>query len=347
MASKRVDSAVIFRKTVREELEKFLDLGSIPYRTGCMASAVSWFRTGGQIDYLIEPTSKEQFGELIAVLESMFIPFKVIGSTSNLLFLDDVRYPCLISTVGIKGLEIESETGRIRCGAGETLPDLSRFALLNSIAGFAGMEGIPGTVGGAIFMNASAYGDGIHLVLDEVKVVDPDGTSRLIRCDELDFSYRNSAFKSGKIKSWIVEAWFHSKPGDPEALYRKMELVHAKRHRYHEYMYPNLGSAFSGSIYKALGKRSLKFKVVASLFYLVNYKLKLFRRESPINRAWLNEVAMRDLDLERFRGLFSDKTLNTITNRGQHSSEFVAYLEELEKLLEGRVPIENEIVGEL
>ena len=329
---------------VRRGVETFHEDG-VDFRENEDLSEFTYFKTGGRVALLVFPTSIEQLSRCVETLNGNRIPFKVIGETSNLVFLDDRTYTCLVSTVRMNRILFNQETSRFECEAGAMLPDLSRRALLEGLGGFAGMEGIPGTVGGAVFMNASAYGDGIHKVLDSVDVVDPDGSVRNMKTAELGFAYRDSIFKRGESSSIVVRAHFHAAPGDRRKIYAKMELAHAKRHKYNEYMYPNLGSVFAGSIYRALAASNLEYRIVSTLFYLFNYRWKLFRRESPLNRRWINDYTVRKFGITFGTQPFSDKTMNTLVNAGIHTDDVVKYIEDIKKLTRGSVPVENEVVN--
>ncbi len=125
-----------------------------------------------------------------------------------------------------------------------------------------------------------------------------------------------------------------------------MEVYHAKRHKYQDFMYPNLGSIFSGSPYRALGRRDRIFKLISAAYYFVNYEFKLFRRESPINRKWLNDIVLKRFPLHYPLQPFSDKTLNCLVNRGQGTEEMVRFIRQMEDLVSGQIPLENEIVDE-
>lgn len=304
----------------------------------------SWFESGGIARAIITPSTVDELVAVVQKLAGSGERFRVVGETSNMLFLDDVDYGFLVSTVGIRSMVVDRDAMEIRADCGAKLPDLSRRALLESAVGFAGLEGIPGTVGGAVFMNAGAYGDSIHLVLKAVEVVTIEGKLKRMEVEELDFSYRNSVFRDGRCAHFVSRAIFHLRPGNQSDIARKMELVHAKRHKYNDYNYPNLGSVFSGSVYRALAKRDRYYWLISSLFYLLNYRFKIFRRESPLNRKWLNDFTLKRFKLSFPEQSFSDKTMNTIINRGQGTQAVLDYLEKIEELIQGEVPLENEIV---
>lgn len=325
-------------------MNDWLIQNKINFKTDVELSRHSWFRTGGKARMIIFPDTLDRFILVVRGLCEREARFRVIGETSNMLFLDDATYGIFVSTLNLQTIEFDREKGEIHADCGAKLPELARRALLESASGFAAMEGIPGTIGGAIFMNAAAYGDSIHLVLKAVEVITMEGELLTMPAADLDFSYRNSVFRDGRCKHIILKGIFHLREGDVQKLSHKMELVHAKRHKYHEYNYPNLGSVFSGSVYRGLAKRDRVYWLISSLYYIFNYRFKIFRRESPLNRKWLNDYTIKRFGISYEKQPFSDKTMNTIVNNGQGSSVYVKYIREIESLIKDEVPIENEIV---
>lgn len=309
-------------------------------------STYTWFQTGGIVSVLIEPRNLDQLRALLPKLDELEVPFKVVGQTSNLLFRDEAVYSCLVSTVRLTSHFVDRENQQIYADCGLMLPDLSRIALNESIAGFAGMEGIPGTVGGAIFMNAGAYGDEIKSVLSKVEIYDRSDGFKELFVDELELGYRNSILREGRCDGVVLGATFHLRDGDQDELEKKMELVHAKRHKYNEYCYPNLGSAFSGSIYWSLGKTDSFYKFFLRVFNYINYKCKIFRRESPINRDWMNNFTVKRFEINPPKKPYSNKNLNTIINNGLGSQAYIDYLDLLKEKIKDDIPLENEVVDE-
>lgn len=326
--------------TVLESLKSEM----IEFQEDIELSQLSYMKTGGIAKLLVLPKSSDEVSASIKILNNNAIKYKIIGATSNLLFLDEVDYSCLLSITNLKGISFDSQNNEISAYAGTMLADLSRFSLLKSVTGFEGLEGIPGTVGGAVFMNAGAYGYEIKNVLNSIEIIDEDGNGKLLPVEELGLKYRNSIFKQGLLKGVIVKANFDAKQGNVKAIESRMELFHAKRHKYQEFLYPNLGSTYSGSVYRVLGKKDPLFKVVSMVYFLLNYKIKLFRRESPLNRKWINDFAIKRFKFTYDKQPFSNKNINTLVNRGQGTDEMLRYINEIDKLANSKVPIENEIV---
>jgi UDP-N-acetylmuramate dehydrogenase len=325
-------------------LEVSVRAEGIPVAQNVGLSKLTYLRTGGVAKCLISPQSIEQLGRVIAILYERGLPYKVIGNTSNLLFLDDAEYQVLVSTIDVNEISCDTGTGTLVAECGAMMPDLSRVALWNSIEGFEGLEGIPGTIGGGVFMNAGAYGTELKDRMESAVAIRPDGTIETIDASDLGLTHRASALRRGEFSGIVASCTFKSLKGDPAQIFSKMEKFHAKRHKYQDFMYPNLGSIYSGSPYRALARHDLKFKILSALFYLFRYEYKIFHRESPLNRKWLNDWVLKTFEFDYDLQPFSDKTLNCLVNRGQGTAEMVRFINQLEDVVGDSIPLENEIV---
>jgi UDP-N-acetylmuramate dehydrogenase len=331
---------------VSSDMETKLNKLGIHFETNVNLSEFSYLKTGGSSKLVIFPTSPGELGELIATCSDLDVRYKVVGYTSNLLFLDNVAYSYLISTVRMKKVSCDLEEGIISAESGAMMPDLSRVALNYSVKGFEGLEGIPGTIGGGIFMNAGAYGCEIKDKLLEIDVVTEDGSFRTYKLSEIELGHRTSIFRNERKSEVICCCRFKAERGDAKKIFSAMELYHAKRHRYQDFCYPNLGSLFSGSPYRVFSSQDQTFRVVSAIYYFFCYKFKILRRESPINRRWLNDIAVKRFGLNYPIQPFSDKTINCLVNRGQGTEEMVRFIDEMKLKTKGMIPIENEVVDQ-
>lgn len=328
-----------------ESLAAALASAEIDFKENVELSTFSYMRTGGKAAIVIFPNTKEKLALSLKLVSTNQIPFKLIGNTSNLLFLDNTRYSCLIVTTALNSIHMESNN-IIFAEAGVMVPDLARFALFNSLTGMEGLEGIPGTLGGGIFMNAGAYGSEIRDCLDSVDTVNAQGEFKTYSAKDIGLTHRSSILRKQQSDTFVYACRFKLQKGNEKSIYSKMEVFHAKRHRYQDFMYPNLGSIFSGSPYRAMAKKDLVYGFALRVFMFLGYKIQVLGRESPINRRWINNLAVKRFNLTYSKQPFSDKTINCLVNRGQGTDEMVRYIRELETIINDRAPLENEVVSQ-
>ncbi len=164
------------------------------------------FKTGGPCPVRLSPSSTEQLINIIDKCKELNISFVVLGNGTNVLVPDEGIEKAVI-IIGNNMASIDADGDEITFSAGTNLVALSRFALEQNLSGLEFSFGIPGTCGGAIFMNAGAYGGEMKDVLTEITHLTPDGKIETISADKADLSYRHSIYKengciilSGKVK---------------------------------------------------------------------------------------------------------------------------------------------------
>lgn len=199
------------------------------------------FRVGGPADILVSPNSQEEVCTLLVAIQAEQVPCTILGNGSNVLVLDKgIRGVVLKLGNALNGLVIEGT--RIRVEAGVLL---SRLATAAADAGLTGLEfasGIPGSLGGAILMNAGAYGGEIGNLVRTVTVVDPNGQVRNLDREQMDFRYRHSVvMETGDI---ILSATLELAPDDPEAIHERIRDLTQKRITKQPLNFPSAGSTF-------------------------------------------------------------------------------------------------------
>ena len=200
------------------------------------------FKAGGHAALLLEPQSTEELADVVRLLSQYGIRHLVIGNGTNIL-VRDCGYKGVVIRIGEAFGKISSDGSCIEAGAGALLSDVARKALGESLTGFEFAGGIPGSVGGAVFMNAGAYDGEISQVILEADIISKDGGEiRRIEKKDMDLGYRNSIFqKTGEI---ILKAVFKLEDGDTEMIRRKMKELTARRTEKQPLAYPSAGSFF-------------------------------------------------------------------------------------------------------
>ena len=199
------------------------------------------FRIGGPADYFVELGSIEQIRAAIQVCREENLPWFVLGRGSNLL-VSDKGYRGVILSIykDFQKTEIQGETVTVQ--AGVLLTTLSGKVLDASLTGLEFASGIPGTIGGAVVMNAGAYGGEMKDIVRKVTVLDQDGEVRTLTCGEMQFGYRTSlAKKKGYI---VLGAELTLKQGEKEKIRGEMQALKAKRIEKQPLEFPSAGSTF-------------------------------------------------------------------------------------------------------
>lgn len=199
------------------------------------------FRIGGPADYLVLPQTAEEVAKIVALCKEQQEPWYIMGNGSNLLVSDE----------GVRGVviqllrnfnQIQVEGTQIRMQAGAQNAAVARQALDASLAGFEFAAGIPGTIGGAVVMNAGAYGGEMKDILKEVTVLDQEGQIRTLPAEELELGYRTSIIaRKGYL---VLEAVIELKPGNAEEIKAVMDDLKEKRMTKQPLEYPSAGSTF-------------------------------------------------------------------------------------------------------
>src|SRR2546423_3468813 len=154
-------------------------------------------RVGGAVDWVMAPVTEEQAAVLVYQLETNGIPWRPLGSGSNVL-ADDGEHPYVI--VSLKELKSDPifEGDRVSVSAGYSLPRLCVDAARHNLSGIEGLNGIPGTVGGALWMNAGAYGQEIGTVVESIRVA-RKGLVHEMPGSEVQWNYRHTSFREGEL----------------------------------------------------------------------------------------------------------------------------------------------------
>ncbi len=199
------------------------------------------FKCGGNASLYIAPNSTDELVKVLEVLRNENYPYMVIGNGSNLL-VKDSGYDGAIVEVDKKISEIDVRGEEIIVEAGAKLSKVATIAMENDLAGFEFAHGIPGNMGGAVVMNAGAYGGEMKDVLKWVKVVDQNGEIKTLENDELELGYRTSRVM--KEKMIVLEACIKLDLGVMGDIAEVMALLMSKRKASQPLEYPSAGSTF-------------------------------------------------------------------------------------------------------
>lgn len=234
-------------KMLSEALISMLGAGNV--RTGELMKTHTTFRIGGAADYYVTPQAEKQIADVIAFLKKSDIKYIVIGNGSNILVSDE-GFRGVVVELGdgfsdyefLQDSQDNSDEVLVKASAGMKLTRLGNQLAANGIAGFEFATGIPGCIGGAVRMNAGAYGGEFKDILVSAKVIDDEGVIRELSADELELGYRTSIVaKSNMI---VLEATLKLRKGEPDIIRNNISELAAKRRQKQPLEYPSAGSTF-------------------------------------------------------------------------------------------------------
>lgn len=198
------------------------------------------FRTGGNADYFVTVQSEENLTGLIGYLRAEKLPYYILGNGSNVLFADEGYHGVVLKTSKFDNIEVSGTV--LRVGAGVILARAAHVAHKKSLTGMEFAAGIPGTVGGAVVMNAGAYGSEIKDIITGAKAVNEAGTVIFLSKEELRLDYRHSIVSERELI--ITEAVFELAYGDSGQIEAKMKELARRRTEKQPLEYPSAGSTF-------------------------------------------------------------------------------------------------------
>lgn len=224
-------------------LEKLCrDIGAEYSLNEPLASHTS-MKIGGACDILVHAGSEYMVQEIIALCKKENIPYFVLGKGSNVLVSDNGYHGCVI-LVGkfMSHIHVDTEKNTIFALAGASLKSVCMAALENELTGLEFAYGIPGSVGGALFMNAGAYGGEMKDIVKSCRYIDENGEFQEMNADKMELSYRHSFF-TGK-KCVIISVTMELQKGDKTEIKAKMDELMQRRRDKQPLEFPSCGSTF-------------------------------------------------------------------------------------------------------
>jgi len=215
-------------------------LPNIEFKTNEPLSKYTFTKTGGNADTLAFPKTREELVEIVNTARENDIAITIIGNASNLIIKDGGIRGIVIILPNFKNIEVNGD--KVTAEAGATIIDTTIAAQKSSLTGLEFAAGIPGSVGGAVFMNAGAYGGEIKDAFESAEVLLPDGKIVTLTHDDMNFSYRHSLVQeNGGI---VISATFALKQGDGDKIQAEMDRLNELRRSKQPLEYPSCGSVF-------------------------------------------------------------------------------------------------------
>lgn len=223
-----------------EALADFLENENIEYRQNEPMRAHTTFKIGGEADIFIIPASPAALIYAVKKCNELEIPYFILGNGSNLLVSDGGIEGAVIRLSGINSIISDGE--KITCGAGAMLSSVCLKALSLSLTGLEFAYGIPGTAGGALYMNAGAYGGQTADVIESAECLTASGEIKTLKKEDMRLGYRSSVFKKGGLI--IISLTLALKKGDKTEIKAEMDDLLNRRKQKQPLEYPSAGSTF-------------------------------------------------------------------------------------------------------
>ena len=226
------------------ELKKQLHSKDINVIENAPMSQYTSFKAGGEAKMLVIVETVEELKEVLQTVADSQIKSMMLGNGSNTLFKDS-GYDGVVIKLGdgFAEVSVNEETATVEAGASILLSVLAKQILAASLAGFEFASGIPGSLGGALFMNAGAYGGEMKDIVQSVRAVSRDGKEeRIFTAEEMEFAYRHSALEENHYIA--VSAVMQLQKGEKDAIAAEMKELMEKRNSKQPVAYPSAGSTF-------------------------------------------------------------------------------------------------------
>ncbi len=222
-----------------EKLQQIIASDKI--KTNVSMASLTTFRTGGTADIVLYPANTDDLKNILKLFYETRTPYYVMGNGSNLLVSDSgVRNPVIHIGKEFSSIDVFEDCITVRAGA--LLSSVARVACENSLTGFEFAAGIPGTLGGALIMNAGAYGGEMKDVVEAVSFLGNDAEEYVISGEEMEFGYRRSALSD--TDCIITGATLKLKKGEKDEIIAKMSELASKRREKQPLEFPSAGSTF-------------------------------------------------------------------------------------------------------
>ncbi len=219
-----ISSAILIMENEHQVVEAIANRLGVRAERGKRFADLTSLRVGGAIDWVLSPQTEDQAAALVNELEQKGIAWRPLGSGSNVLADDGEHHYVIVSLKAVKADPV-FEGNRVSVSAGYSLPRLCVDVARKSLSGIEGLNGIPGTVGGALWMNAGAYGQEIGTVVETVRVA-REGRVTEIPGAEVQWNYRHTSFREGEL---LLGATLVLQPDDQQKIDERMEKAKSQR----------------------------------------------------------------------------------------------------------------------
>ena len=337
------------------DLENFLNSQNIFFLKNFDLKTKSWIKSGGLIKSFIKPKNLNEIKIILKFLKIKKINFYVIGNISNTIIRDgEVITPFINLSLLNKIKQLKNNKGlHFFAGSGVPIPVLSKYVNNRGYSGTEGLFGIPGSVGGGIYMNASSFEDSLTKYIHKIVSIDTNNNIIITKRGDANFSWRFSKFHNNK--NLIIGAYFYfpkNKISNKKLLENKLQKHLETRKKLQEKEYPNLGSLFATkNIYsdlKFISPTFLALYILNKLINLIFFK-NFFNKYLFRMRVFVNSLYLKKLNLDYNSNFtLSEKTINCLVNKGSEKSiEGIDLIKQFKKKIKNKIKLENIILDKI
>ena len=342
----------------RKEILVFLKDQGINFIEDFDLKKKSWLKAGGTFEVFIQPNNLIQIKQILEFLKKNETKFQVVGNLSNIIFRDGkIRTPIINLKYydQIKIIETEKDTINIEVCSGISIFKFVNFVSNNlKISCLEGLVGIPGSLGGAIYMNASSYGSFVSEYLKEVQIINQSCELIKLKKDDLKLEWRSTIFH--KMKNFVILNMIFEFPKENistlETISNKTQKIRNHRMKFQEKKFPNLGSLFATKdLYSDISKTSITYYLLNKANRILSkIILKLFNEKILISyRKILVKIYSFFFNVTKNDSFtLSDRTINCLINKGSpNANDAIKVIRKIQKKIKYSQRLENIIVDEI
>jgi UDP-N-acetylmuramate dehydrogenase len=273
-------------------------------KTNVPLARFSTFKIGGRAEYYCRPRSHSDLVKALVYAEEHGYPVTIIGGGSNLLIADAGVEGLVVHTTGLNRIETtfnNGETVLLKVGSGVSVDRLTRFAYRRGFTGLEFAGGLPGSLGGAVFMNARCYGGEFQQIVKEVTVVDLDGKTIIVKHNNMDFAYKQSVFM--KNRNWlIIDVTLQLGRGNRRSIAEETKSNYNDRKEKGQFRFPSAGCIFkndyqygvpTGKIIEELGLKGIKCGGASVSEYHGNFIINSKKATAADVKSLIEQIEVR------------------------------------------------------
>lgn len=332
---------------------KWLNENKIEYIENFDISKRSWLKAGGIIKIYITPKKSNEIEKLVNFFKRIRSKFYILGNISNTIVRDGVILTPIINLSKLDSIEKKNYKNSlyVKVDAGVSIPRFANFIMKQSYSGTEALIGIPGSIGGGIFMNASCYKDELTKFINKIYSINYQGEIISRSKSQAEFNWRNSVYQRNNELILGADFLFPLENfKNAEDIKKKSEKIKLHRKKIQENDNPNLGSLFATknlySDIKFISTRYLLLYLYHKLFLILINNNLLKKIDILSFRRKVNIIYKKSFDLDKNQEFsLSDKTINCLINKGsQNSKNAIQVAKHLEKIFKNKIRLENVIL---